>query len=142
LPRLQVKRKRSPRKNSFHYFEAIQRKSRLPAALCLLRQEFPPKCSDPGQRGRLLHNEQFAPFYGNVPFKIIPNLHAGLSQAEMRKQRWLRCSLFRSLPLWPLLVFLLSDWWEVCATYAAVGGGRFCLPRWLPFPALCANSMD
>jgi hypothetical protein len=41
----------------------------------------------------------------------------------MRKDRLLRCSLFCSLPFWPLLVFLLSDWWEACATSAAVGGG-------------------
>ena len=26
-------------------------------------------------------------------------------------------------PLLAFLVFLLSDWWEACATYAAVGGG-------------------
>ncbi len=56
--------------------------------------------SDTGQRGRLLHNEQFAPFYGSVAFGNAPNLHAGSSQAEMRKDRRLRCSLFCSLPLW------------------------------------------
>ncbi|MGB6383514.1 MAG: hypothetical protein WBG51_20275 [Syntrophobacteria bacterium] len=26
-------------------------------------------------------------------------------------------------PPWAFLVFLLSDWWEACATSAAVGGG-------------------
>ncbi|MCK5656311.1 MAG: hypothetical protein KAI21_00645, partial [Deltaproteobacteria bacterium] len=30
--------------------------------------------SDSGQRGRLLHNEQFAPFYGSVAFEDAPNL--------------------------------------------------------------------
>ncbi len=31
-------------------------------------QDFPPKCHlRSGHRGRLLHNEQFAPFYGNLP---------------------------------------------------------------------------
>ncbi|RLA86148.1 MAG: hypothetical protein DRG34_06780 [Deltaproteobacteria bacterium] len=61
-----------------------------------------------GQRGRLVHNEQFAPFYGSVAFENAPNLHAGLCQAAMRKGRRLRCSLFRSLPLWPvaLITFL------------------------------------
>jgi len=34
--------------------------------------------SDTGQRGRLVHNEQFAPFYGSVAFENAPNLHAGL----------------------------------------------------------------
>jgi len=63
--------------------------------------------SDTGQRGRLLHNEQFAPFYGSVAFGNAPNLHAGSSQAEMRKDRRLRCSLF--LPLLAFLVFHLSD---------------------------------
>ena len=61
--------------------------------------------SDSGQRGRLLHNEQFAPFYGSVAFGNAPNLHAGSSQAEMRKDRRLRCSLFRSLPHWPSWCF-------------------------------------
>jgi hypothetical protein len=48
-----------------------------------------------------------------------------LALAELRcvKIRRLKCSLFRSLPLLAFLVFLLSDWWEVCATSAAVGGG-------------------
>jgi hypothetical protein len=94
--------------------------------------------SDPGQRGRLLHNEQCAPSYSNVSFAKAPNLHAGSCQAEMRKERRLRCSLFSSLRPLAFLVFLLSDWWEVCATSAAVGGGasgppqagagRGCLP--------------
>jgi hypothetical protein len=56
--------------------------------------------SDTGQKGRLIHNEQFAPFYGSVAFDNAPNLHAGSSLAEMRKYRRLRCSLFPSLPLW------------------------------------------
>ncbi len=67
-------------------------------------------------RGRLLHNEQFAPFYDSVAFKNAPNLHAGLCGAKRWKERWLRCSLFRSLPLWPvsLITFLgklLLDFW-------------------------------
>jgi len=87
-------------------------------------EELPQKCYERHRpRGGLLHNEQFAPFYGNVAFENAPNLHAGSSQAEMRKDRRLRCSLFRSLPLLAFLVFLLSDWWEACATSAAVGGG-------------------
>jgi hypothetical protein len=36
--------------------------------------------SDIGQRGRLVHNEQFAPFYGSVVFENAPNLHAGSRQ--------------------------------------------------------------
>ncbi|MEE8315312.1 MAG: hypothetical protein V3R70_02060, partial [Syntrophobacteria bacterium] len=32
--------------------------------------------------GRLLHNEQFAPFYGSVAFENAPNLHAGLCGAK------------------------------------------------------------
>ena len=88
-------------------------------------EELPQKCYERHRpRGGLLHNEQFAPFYGNVAFENAPNLHAGSSQAEMRKDRRLRCSLFRSLPLLAFLVFLLSDWWEACATSAAVGGGK------------------
>ncbi len=79
--------------------------------------------SDTGQRGRLVHNEQFAPFNGSVAFENAPNLHAGFCQAEMRKGRGLRCSLFRSLPPVAFLVFHLSDWWEACVTSAAVGGG-------------------
>ncbi len=59
-----------------------------------------------GQRGRLVHNEQFAPFYGSIAFEHAPNLHAGSGQAEMRKDRRLRCSLFPSLPLWPSWCFL------------------------------------
>ena len=47
--------------------------------------------------------------YGRVPFEKASNLHAGPCDAEMRKDRLLRCSLFLSLPFWPLLVFLLSD---------------------------------
>jgi len=86
--------------------------------------------SDTGQRGRLIHNEQLAPFYGSVPFENAPNLHADSRQAEMRKDRRLRCSLFRCLPLWPFLVFLLSDWWKACATSAAVGGGAPAVSRW------------
>ncbi len=74
------------------------------------RQEFPQKCYERHRpRGRLVHNEQFAPFYGSVAFKNAPNLHAGSSQAEMRKDRRLRCSLFLSLPLLAFLVFLLRD---------------------------------
>ncbi len=38
--------------------------------------------SDTGQRGRLLHNEQFTPFYGSVAFENAPNLHAGLCGAK------------------------------------------------------------
>ena len=51
------------------------------------------------QTGSLLHNEQFAPLYGSIPVEKAPNLHADSCQAEMRKDRLLRCSLFRSLPL-------------------------------------------
>ncbi len=65
--------------------------------------------SDAGQRGRLVHNEQFAPLYGSVAFENAPNLHAGSCEAEMRKDRRLKCSLFRSLPLLAFLVFHLSD---------------------------------
>jgi hypothetical protein len=65
--------------------------------------------SDTGQRGRLVYNEQFTLFYGSVPLANTPNLHAGSSQAEMRKEWKLRCSLFPSLPLWPFLVFFLTD---------------------------------
>jgi hypothetical protein len=94
--------------------------------------------NDTGQKGRLLHNEQCAPFYGSVPFAKTPNLHAGSSQAEMSKEWRLRCSLFPSLRLLAFLVFLLSDWWEACVISAAVcggapgppeaGTGRGCLP--------------
>jgi hypothetical protein len=38
--------------------------------------------SDTGYRGRLLHNEQFAPFYGSVAFENAPHLHAGLCGAK------------------------------------------------------------
>jgi hypothetical protein len=52
------------------------------------------------QRGRLFHNEQCAPSDDSIPVAKTPNLHAGSSQAEMRKKWRLRCSLFPSLPLW------------------------------------------
>ena len=35
-----------------------------------------------GSRRRLLHNEQFTPFYGSVAFENAPNLHAGLCGAK------------------------------------------------------------
>ena len=82
-------------------------------------EEFHQECHLlPRHRARLLHNEQlnpakagfemygrfqfcriFAPFYGNVPFKKAPNLHAWTSEAEIPKYRLLRCSLFRNRPL-------------------------------------------
>ena len=34
-------------------------------------------------RGRLLHNEQFAPFMGSVSLEKASNLHAGLIGAEI-----------------------------------------------------------
>jgi len=43
----------------------------------------------------------FAPFIGRVPVEKAPHLHAGPFEAEIRKDRLLRCSLFRSLPFWP-----------------------------------------
>ena len=55
--------------------------------------------ADIDQRGSLLHDEQFPPFYGSVPVENAPNLHADPCQAEMRKDSLLRCSLFRSLTL-------------------------------------------
>ena len=44
----------------------------------------------------------FASFVGRIPVEEPPHLHAGLFEAEIRKYRLLRCSLFRSLPFWPL----------------------------------------
>ena len=45
----------------------------------VVKRSFPNNVmSDTGQKGRLVHNEQFAPFYGSIPFENAPNLHAGL----------------------------------------------------------------
>ena len=44
-----------------------------------LARSFPKNVlSHTGQRGRLLHNEQFAPFYGSLAFENAPHLHADL----------------------------------------------------------------
>ncbi len=37
--------------------------------------------------------------YCSVSFEKASNLHAGLCGAKRWKERWLRCSLFPSLPL-------------------------------------------
>ena len=57
-----------------------------------------PRMSLAGQArgGRLLHIEQFAPFYGIVLFEKAPYLHADPRRAERREDKLLRCSLFRS----------------------------------------------
>jgi hypothetical protein len=49
--------------------------------------------SDTDQRLRLLHNEQLNP---------------------TKKERWLRCSLFRSLPFWPPRVKFFTGWVTNC----------------------------
>ena len=60
---------------------------------------------DTDQRVRLLHNEQFAIFYGSVPIAKTPNPHAGPSQAEMRKDQEAQMLVVsQPLPL-ALLVF-------------------------------------
>ncbi len=42
--------------------------------------------SDTSQRGRLVHNEQCAPFYASVAFENAPNLHAGLYGTKSGKR--------------------------------------------------------
>jgi hypothetical protein len=42
--------------------------------------------SNTGQRGRLVHNEQFAPFYDSVAFENTPNLHAGLCGTKVGRR--------------------------------------------------------
>ena len=37
-------------------------------------------------RERLLHNEQFAPFYGSVPLNNAPHLHAALAMLSWLRQ--------------------------------------------------------
>jgi hypothetical protein len=54
--------------------------------------------SDTGHRGRLLHNEQFAPFYGSVAFKNAPNLHAGLSGAKSGRREGSGARCFTASP--------------------------------------------
>ena len=88
-----------------------------------LTQEFPQKCCERhGQRGRLLHNEQFAPFYGSVAFEDAPNLHAGLCGTKRVRMEAQLLVVSQPPPL-AFLVFVLSDWGEACATSVAVGGG-------------------
>ncbi len=88
-------------------------------------QEFPRKCHLVRRhRARLLHNEQFAPFYGNVLFNKAPHLHACPCRAEIPKCRLLRCSLLRSL-------FLCLFW----CLFRVTGGRSVPLPRlWLGEP--------
>jgi poly-D-alanine transfer protein DltD len=62
--------------------------------------------SDTGQRGRLLHNKQFAPFYGSVALENAPNLHAGFSQAEMRKRQEAQVLVVSQPPPWPSWCFI------------------------------------
>jgi hypothetical protein len=51
-------------------------------------------------RGRLFHNEQFAPFYGSVAFENAPNLHAGSRQVKMRKEMYkLQAYIFGESPV-------------------------------------------
>ena len=64
--------------------------------------------ADTGQKGKPTPQRAIRAIYGSVPVEKAPNLHADPCQAEMRKDRLLTCSLFRSLPLWSLLMFLLS----------------------------------
>ena len=63
--------------------------------------------SDTGQRGRLVHNEQFAAFYGSVAFKNAPNLHAGLCVVKSARKGGSDARCFAASPL-AFLVFLLS----------------------------------
>ena len=64
----------------------------------------------------------FAAFYGSVAFEVHQIFM--LTFAELRVEGKVAQVLVVSQPP-PLafLVFLLSDWWEACATSAAVGGG-------------------
>ena len=67
--------------------------------------------SDTGQRGRLVHNEQFAPFYGSIPLKMHQIFM--LAFAGLRVEGEVAQVLVVSQPP-PLafLVFLLNYWWE------------------------------
>ena len=55
--------------------------------------------SDTGQRGRLVHNEQFAPFYGSVAFEDAPNLHAGFCGAKSGRTGGSDARCFSASPL-------------------------------------------
>jgi hypothetical protein len=52
-----------------------------------------------GSRGRLLHNEQFAPFYGSVAFENASNLHAGLCEAKSGRRGGSGARCFAASPL-------------------------------------------
>jgi len=65
--------------------------------------------SDLGQRGRLVHNEQFAPFYGSVSLENAPNLHAGLGGAKSGRRGCSGARCFAASPFLAFLVFHLSD---------------------------------
>ena len=51
-----------------------------------------------GSRGRLLHNEQCAPFYGSVAFENAPNIHAGLCGAKSGRRGGLGARCFAASP--------------------------------------------
>lgn len=53
---------------------------------------------DSGQRVWLVHNEQFAPFYGSVHFENTPNLHVGLCVAESGRRDGSGARCFRASP--------------------------------------------
>ena len=64
-----------------------------------------------GSRGRLLHNEQFAPFYGSVSFEEASNHHAGLcgAQSGRRGGSGARCSAASPLTM-ALPQLVLKKW--------------------------------
>jgi len=64
-----------------------------------------------GSRGRLLHNEQFAPFYGSVAFENASNLHAGLCEAKSGRRGGSSARCFAASPLTMTFVQLVLKKW-------------------------------